>query len=113
MIIIEIESTAVAQKSGSNAKGPWTMYFQQILITGHHVDGFPARHPRESTIQLDDKNPTPYPAGKYVIAPESYYFGDFSRVSLGRLKLQTVAAFFADLQKQTGARVTFEQAKAA
>jgi hypothetical protein len=113
MIIIEIESTAVAQKSGSNAKGPWTMYFQQILITGHHVDGFPARHPRESTIQLDDKNPTPYPAGKYVIAPESYFFGDFGRFSLGRLKLQPVAAFFADLQKQTGARVTFEQAKAA
>lgn len=113
MIIIEIENTAVAQKSGTNARGPWTMNFQQILITGHHIDGFPARHPRESTIQLDDKEPRPYPPGKYVIASESFYFADFGRFSLGRLKLQPVQAFFAELQNQTGCRISFEQPKAA
>lgn len=113
MIIIEIENTAVAQKSGTNAKGPWTMNFQQILITGHHIDGFPARHPRESTIQLEDKEPRPYPPGKYVIAPESFFFGDFGRFSLGRLKLQPVQSFFAELKKQTGANITFDQPKAA
>lgn len=109
MIFVEIESNAIATKSGTKGDKPWTMNLQQIAFVGHYVDGFPAKLPRESTIQLDDKNPIPYPPGKYVIAADSFFFGDFGRFTMGRIKLQPVAAFFAELQKQTGAKFTFDQ----
>ncbi|MDR1994034.1 single-stranded DNA-binding protein [Azonexus sp.] len=113
MILIEIDSTSTKRKSGENAKGPWSMTFQQVSISGHMIDGFPAKHPRESTIQLDGDNPQPYPVGVYVIHPDSYFFGDFGRFTLGRLKLQPLKDFIAEFQKQMGAQVTFNQPKAA
>jgi len=113
MIVIEIDSTITKEKSGTNEKGPWRMVFQQINVTGHYVDGFPAKHPRETTIQLDEKNPIPYPVGVYVIDPEAFFFGEFGRFTLGRLRLQPMKDFIAGLQKQLGASVTFAQPKAA
>lgn len=112
MIIIEIDSTATNTKSGTNAKGAWSMKFQQISISGHMVDGFPSKHPRESTIQLEDDQ-NAYPVGRYTLAPESYFFGDFGRFTLGRLKLITLQGYFADLQKQLGVTVAYAQPKAA
>lgn len=108
MIVIEIDSTATRTKSGNNAKGPWSMTFQQISISGHMQDGFPAKHPRESTIQLEE-NAQPYAVGKYTIAAESYFFGDFDRFTLGRLKLVPLNIYFAELQKQLGVTVAYGQ----
>lgn len=114
MIFVDIESDAIATKRGTNDEGkPWTMNLQQIAFVGHYVDGFPAKLPRESTIQLDDKDPKPYPPGRYVLGADSFFFGNFGRFTMGRLKLQPVAQFIADLQKQIGAKVVFEQPKAA
>mgnify|MGYP002777336936 CR=1 FL=1 len=94
MIIVKVESTAIASKSGTRKSGEdWKMNFQQVSICGAFIDGFPSRHPRETTIQLDEKNPQPYPVGDYVISPESYYFGDFGRFNLGKIKLQPIADF--------------------
>lgn len=112
MIIVEVEDTAINTKSGEKNGKPWSMRFQQITFTGHLVEGFPSKHPRESTIQLEE-NDKPYPVGTYVIAADSYFFGDFGRFTMGRIKLQPVQQFFAELQKQTGARVSFDQPKAA
>lgn len=101
MIIIEIDNEAVKSKQGTNKEGkPWTMNFQQVLIHGHFVDGFAARHPRETTIQLDENNPKPFPVGKYVVSAESYFFGDFGRFSMGRMKLQPLSQFLAEVQAQ-------------
>lgn len=113
MIFVEIESDAIATKSGVKNGKAWTMNLQQIAFVGHFVDGFAAKMPRESTIQLDDKEPRPYPPGRYVISAESFFFGDFGRFTLGRIKLQPVGQFFAELQKQIGAKVVFDQPKAA
>lgn len=113
MIVIEIDSTVTKEKSGENAKGRWNMVFQQINITGHMVDGFPARHPRESTIQLDSENPQPYPVGRYTIDPASFYFADFGRFALGRLKLQPLKEHLGELQQQLGVTVAYQQPKAA
>lgn len=112
MIVIEIDSTATNNRSGTNAKGPWSMTFQQVSISGHLVDGFPAKYPRESTIQLEDGQ-APYPVGRYTIAPESFFFGDFGRFTLGRLKLVPLKQFFSDIQNQLGVTVTYAQPKAA
>jgi hypothetical protein len=100
MIIIEIESTNVSTKAGTKNGKNWRMDYQQVAIAGTHVDGFPTKYPRESSIQLEGENPQPYPPGKYVIAAESFYFGDFGRLTLGRVKLQPLATFLADIQKQ-------------
>lgn len=115
MIVIEIESTATNSKAGvsKNDGKPWNMVFQQISITGHTVDGFLAKHPRESTIQLDSENPQPYPIGRYTLASEAFYFGDFGRFTLGRMKLQPLNQFMAELQKQLGVTVAYNQPKAA
>lgn len=106
MIIIDIDSTAVNTKTGEKDGKPWSMHFQQITFYGHYVDGFPSRHPRESTIQLDEKNPVPYQPGKYVIDPAAFFFGDFGRFTMGRMKLQSFGAFIADLEKQAGIKVS-------
>lgn len=106
MIIIEIDSTNVSQKGYTDKKTgeQKTMTFQQIVITGHMVDGFPAKLGRESTIMLEDKNPQPHPVGKYVIdQAASFYFGDFGRFNFGRMKLQPLAAFMAEIKKQFAA----------
>lgn len=112
MIVIEIDSTATRTKTGNNAKGPWSMTFQQIAISGHMQDGFPAKHPRESTIQIDD-NAQAYPVGRYTIGTDSFFFGDFDRFTLGRLKLIPLKQYFEDLQKQLGVTIAYAQPKAA
>lgn len=108
MIVIEIDSTATKTKSGNNAKGPWSMTFQQIAISGHMQDGFPAKHPRESTIQLEE-NAQPYPPGRYTLGVESFFFGDFDRFTLGRMRLIPLQVHFAELKKQLGVTVSYEQ----
>lgn len=115
MIVIEIESTATKEKSGISKKTGevWKMVFQQIAISGHFQDGFPAKHPRETSIQLDSDRPQPYPAGRYTISADTFYFGDFDRFTLGRMKLIPLKEFFTDLQKQLGVTVAYVQPKAA
>lgn len=98
MIIIEVEDVVTKERNGVKDGKPWSMRFQQIIMTGHSVDGFPARHPRETSIQIQ-KDALPFAVGKYAIAPESYYFGDFDKLTF-RLKLQPLAEFLAALQKQ-------------
>lgn len=113
MIIIDIESKAVNTRAGEKNGKPWTMVFQQIMISGHYVDGFASKHPRETTIQLDEKNPVPYEPGKYVIGGDAYYFGDFGRLTLGRMKLQPLPQYLAELEKQLGVSIQRPQPKAA
>lgn len=115
MIIIEVESTATKEKSGISKKTGelWKMVFQQISISGHLQDGFIAKHPRETTIQLDSDNPQPYPPGRYAFAADCFYFGDFDRFTMGRMKLIPLNAYFAELQKQLGVTVAYNQPKAA
>ena len=115
MIIIEVESTATRQKEGISKKTGefWKMVFQQISISGHLQDGFPAKHPRETTILLDTNKPEPFPVGRYTIASDSFYFGDFDRFTMGSMQLIPLNAFFSELQKQLGVTVAYNQPKAA
>jgi hypothetical protein len=99
MIIVTIESTATHTREGNKNGKDWKMITQQCAITGHYQDGFPARYPRETTIQLDSEKPMPWAPGKYVISPESYFFGDFGRFSLGQIKLQTLGAFLDEIKQ--------------
>lgn len=106
MIVIEIDSTVTKEKRGSKDGKEWHMVFQQISISGHYIDGFPARHPRETTIQLEEGQQA-YPAGRYTLASDSYFFGDFGRFTLGRLKLQPLKDYLAEIQQQLGVTVTY------
>lgn len=112
MILVEIEDTAINTKSGEKAGKPWSMRFQQITFTGHLVEGFPSKHPRESTIQLEDGQ-APYAVGRYVVASDSYFFGDFGRFTMGRLKLQPLKDYLAEIQRQLGVTIAYNQPKAA
>lgn len=112
MIIVEIENTAINTKSGVKGDKPWSMSFQQITFTGHLVEGFPSKHPRESTIQLEDGQ-QPYPIGRYVVAADSYFFGDFGRFTMGRIKLQPLKDHLAEIQRQLGVTIAYAQPKAA
>lgn len=111
MIIVSIESTAVNEKSGNKGGKDWKMRFQQVLIQGVMVDGFESRYPRETSIELQD-NAEPYPPGQYVVGSGSYFFGDFGRFSMGRLKLQPLAAYIAELEKTLGVKVSSLKAAA-
>lgn len=99
MIVFEVENTNVNEKSGNKNGKDWKMRFQQVTISGHFVDGFSSNHPRETSIQLEDQA-APYAIGKYVISAEAFYFGDFGRFTMGRMKLQPLAQFMAEVKKQ-------------
>jgi len=102
MILIEIDNQEFMKKTGISKKTgeAYTMCAQQCIYTGTYVDGFLSKLPRESSIQLDSLNPQPYPPGKYVIAADSFYWGDFNKLAFGRIKLQPLAQFMAEIKKQ-------------
>jgi len=112
MIVFDIEGTEVNEKSGVKADKPWKMRFQLVTITGHYKDGFPARYPVETTIQLEDDAPA-YPVGKYTLASDSFFFGDFGRFTLGRIKLVPLKDHLSEIQRQLGVTISYNQAKAA
>jgi len=102
MIRIEIKSADVRTKAGTSKRTgeQWKMNMQQMYIHGFYQDGFPSDAPRPSTIQLDQDNPQPYAVGLYAISDESFFFGDFDRFSLGRLKLVPLVGFVNEAAKQ-------------
>lgn len=110
MILVKVESTDVNTKEGTKNGKAWAMRFQQVTITGYLVDGFPSKYPRETTIQLEADEQA-YPVGTYVIAADAFYFGDFGRFTMGRMKLQNLNLFLAELEK--GLQVKIEKLKAA
>ena len=103
MIVIEV--TRQAYQSRSTSSG--TFNDQSVLIHGVMVNGFPAEVPRQATVSLDQQNPQPYPPGKYVISDESFYFGKYDSLALGRMRLRPLSDFLKELQVQ------FSQQKAA
>lgn len=112
MIIIDIDSVTVKTKSGNKNGKDWKMTFQQCAYTGHYTDGFPARNPQDSSIQLEDGD-QPYPVGRYALASDSFFFGDFGRFMLGRVKLVPLKDHLAELQRQLGVTIAYNQPKAA
>ena len=101
MIIIEVESTATAERAGVKEGKPWRMVTQRVIYHGMYSEGFVSKYPRESTIQLDSDNPKPFPVGKYVISAESFYFGgQYQQFTCGRPRLQPLSAFLAEIQEQ-------------
>ena len=112
MIIIDIDSTVVKTKTGNKNGKDWKMTFQQCAFIGHFTDGFPARNPQDSSIQLED-DAQPYAAGRYTLASDSFFFGDFGRFTLGRGKLVPLKDHLAELQRQLGVTISYNQAKAA
>lgn len=105
MIVIEIDSQEFMKKSGiaKSTGEAYTMCAQQCTYSGTYIDGFPSKLPRESSIQLDSLNPQPYPPGKYVIAADTFFWGDFNKLAFGRVKLQPLAQFLAEIKKQFAA----------
>lgn len=102
MIRIEIKSADFRTKAGISKKTgeQWKMNHQQMYIHGFYQDGFTSDTPRPSTIQLDQDKPQPYPVGLYAISDESFFFGDFDRFSLGRIKLVPLVAFVTEAGRQ-------------
>ena len=105
MIRIEVKNASYKSKSGSKNGNPWTMNFQQIYIHGYYQDGFPSDSARPSSIQLDKDNPQPYAVGLYSLSDESFYFGEFDRLTLGRMKLVPLAEYLKQLKEDLGSNL--------
>lgn len=76
MIKVEIESSEVDERSGSNEKGPWTIRTQKAYA---HLPG--NKYPSETSITLD-RGADAYKPGNYQLSPESIILGSYNSLQL-------------------------------
>jgi hypothetical protein len=83
---IEVTSTAVEVKTGTNGRGPWEIREQTAYFFKNADD----KYPQETVVTLD-KNQPPYPPGFYEIDESSFFIGRYRQFNC-RLKLKPVVA---------------------
>lgn len=81
MIRIDIDDASVNVRSGTNTRGPWQSREQTAWVHLFERNGTPQPHPQRMIVRLDDDQ-QPYPVGKYQLADNSFYLGDFGRLTL-------------------------------
>lgn len=106
MLIIEIETTSIQTKAGNKNGKNWRIDTQPCLVHGLFASGMPTRFPRETSVQLNGDNAEPYPVGKYVLSPECYGLDQFGGLELRRVRLQSLSAHVAELQKLMPAKAS-------
>lgn len=81
MIKVEITNKPIETKSGIVSKGPRAgqPFSIRSQIAYLHRDGDP--YPEKFKVQLDDDT-QPYAPGFYTISPNSFYVGDFDRLTV-------------------------------
>ncbi len=88
MINIEIKSDQIVTRNGISKRTgqPYLMREQEAwgFICGG--DGRVPPYPTRISLQLEDNQP-PFPAGNYILDPSSIYVGQYSKLSLGRIRL--------------------------
>lgn len=83
MIKIEIKSSEVQVRSGTNKNGPWKITAQEAWAHLLERNGSPSPYPQKISLNLEEGT-APYPVGIYGLADQSLYVGDFGRLMLGR-----------------------------
>ena len=93
MLKIEILVGTATKKSGTSAKNGKAYEIVEQEGWAHVSDqnGNPAPYPSRISIQLENGQP-PYLPGSYTLADGSFFVGDFSRLSIGRLRLVPIPA---------------------
>jgi len=79
-LVIEVRSPEVKTRA---VKG-FTFNEQAAFVSGlFDRDGDPIANPVKVLLPLGD-SPTPFPVGKYTLAPQSFFVGDYSKLTLAR-----------------------------
>jgi len=87
MFKIEILAGVATKKTGTSKGGkPYEIVEQEGWAHVCDQQGNPAPYPSRISITLDNNQP-PYPPGAYTLHESCFYVGDFSRLTLGRLRL--------------------------
>lgn len=83
MITIEIQSAEVRVKSGTSARTgkPYSIREQEGYAHTFDRGGKPNPYPVRFTVTLGDDQ-SPYPVGKYQLAPESIYTNRFNQLEI-------------------------------
>lgn len=85
-MLIEITSRSVDERSGTKNGKDWKIRTQIGYARIPDRDGNEQPYPESIKIDLAKDQP-PYEPGLYVVADNSYYVGDFQKLTLGRLVL--------------------------
>ena len=87
MLKVEIVDDAVSERTGTNAKGAWSLRTQQgILVIG------PFRYPLEIAL---DRGQGSFSKGSYVVDDTTFSVDNYSRMVVKRLVLKPAAAVVA------------------
>ena len=91
-ILIEIKSPAITEVSGTSKAGkPYHMRKQSAWAYTYDQQGKPQPYPERIEFNLSDEQ-LAFAAGRYTIAPQSFFVGDFNSLAIGRLILEPVKA---------------------
>lgn len=86
-ILIEVKSPVVTEVSGTSKAGkPYHMRKQSAWAYTYDQQGKPQPFPERIEFNLNDGQ-EPFPVGRYMISPQSFFVGDFNSLSIGRLIL--------------------------
>jgi len=89
-ILIEIKSPVITEVNGTSKAGkPYHMRKQSAWAYTYDQHGKPHPYPERIEFNLMDDQQA-FPAGRYSIAPQSFFVGDFNALSIGRLLLEPV-----------------------
>lgn len=85
-VLVEVTKVEVNEKRGTSRQGkPYVIREQNVWAqTGKE-------YPESMTVRLED-NDGPYQPGKYMVTEDCLYINQYGQLSVGRVKLQKVAA---------------------
>ncbi len=83
-IIIEVKSPVIQEISGTAKSGkPYHIRKQVAWAYTYDQAGNQNPYPERIEMQIAD-NQEGFPAGRYTLAPQSFYVGDFNSLSIGK-----------------------------
>jgi Helix-destabilising protein len=92
MLRIEIKSLNIAEQSGIAKSGkPYSIRKQTGWAYTYDNMGDLNPFPERIEISLADKQAA-YPVGQYTLADRTFYVGDYSSLTIGRLILDPISA---------------------
>lgn len=106
---ITIEDEKFTEKKGVSKEGgkPYCIREQVAYVQLVHDDGQPKKFPTEMKVNVPDGvdsqgNPAPgqpYKPGAYLLAPQSFYVGQYGQLLLGRAQLIPMPAAMQQAKK--------------
>ena len=86
-----VKNTRIVTSTKTGVAKDFTFHTQPAYVTTYDTAGNQNPYPEMVEIDLKD-NQEPFPVGFYQVLPQSFYVGDFKKLTLGALHLAQIAS---------------------